>query len=282
MRTRRRYGAYVLPGDPTWLERTLSRYYPLLDRLVMPVPVDGRGWTGAPIPAAECLAIARRVDTRGILQVLEGQWTAPADPLSADTAQRQAAIAALGDGVDWVLQLDNDELLPDPQVLDTAVDRAESLGLNAVELPMRVLFRRTRRTVLEVVAADGRPRYEYPGTVAVRAGTTLAEARRVAEPYLRLLVEGDDRSLQVVRPAEEGEHRMAALRPEQAIVHNSWARSPAEIRTKMRSWGHAKDAAYGRYYWTVWWPSPVTWRLLRDVHPFARGLWPRLAPTADG
>lgn len=279
--TPRTYGAYVLPGDPTWLERTLPRYYPLLDDLVVPVPRDGRGWTGAPVRVAECLEIVRRVDSRGLLRVVEGSWTDPADPLAADTAQRQAAVDALA-GVDWILQLDNDELLPDPDALVDAIDRAEDLGVGAVELPMRVLFRRTRRTVLEVVAADGAPRYEYPGPVAVRPGATLEVARRAAGPFLRMTVAGDDRSIEVRRPAEPRESRLATLRPDQAIVHNSWARTPAEIKEKVRSWGHANDASFGRYFWTVWWPAPVTWRLLRDFHPFSRGLWPRLAPVRPG
>ncbi|MCA5892883.1 hypothetical protein LEP48_05875 [Isoptericola sp. NEAU-Y5] len=280
--THRTYGAYVLPGDPTWLERTLPRYYPLLDDLVVPVPRDGRGWTGTPIQVAECLEIVRRVDTRGLLRVVEGSWTDPADPLAADTAQRQAALDALSGSVDWIVQIDNDEFLPEASTLVEAIDLAEERGLGIVELPMRVLFRRTGRTVLEVVASDGGPRYEYPGPVAVRAGSTTVNARRAVGPFLRMVVAGDERSLQVNRPAEPGETRLATLRPDQAIVHNSWARTPAQIRAKVSSWGHA-DASLGRYYWTVWWPAPLTWWLLRDFHPFSRGLWPRLArrPVAD-
>jgi hypothetical protein len=278
--TQRRYGAYVLPGDPTWLERTLPRYYPLLDDLVVPVPADGRGWTGAPIRVQECLDIVRRVDLRGLLREVRGSWTDPGDPLAADTAQRQAAIDALTD-VDWILQLDNDELLPSTDALVRALDLAEARGFSTVEMPMRVLFRRTKHAVLEVVSRDGGPVYEYPGPVAVRAGARLVESRRTGGPFLRLVVTGDSGSLQVRRNPEHGEVRVTAIAPEEAILHNSWARTPRAIRTKIGSWGHANDAAYGGYYWTVWWPAPVTWRLLRDFHPFSRGLWPRLARTTD-
>jgi len=272
----RRVGAYVLPGDATWLDRTLPAYYDLLDELVVPVPVDGRGWTGAPIEVERCLEIVRATDTRGILRTVDGQWTRPDDPLAADTAQRQAAVDALSDSVDWILQVDNDEFLPDPTVLRSAMERAEALGVVGVELPMRVVFRRTRRHTFEIACADGSPHHEYPGPLVVRAGSRLVDARRADGSFLRLVVAGGDRSLQVNRPAGPGETREETLRPEQAVVHNSWGRSSEDIRRKVRSWGHANDTKQSRYFWTVWWPSPLIWWALRDFHPFARGLWPRL------
>ncbi|WP_166850180.1 hypothetical protein [Isoptericola sp. BMS4] len=277
-----RLGAYLLPGDPTWLARTLPRYYDLLDVLVVPVPADGLGWTGAPVPVAECLATVHALDTRGIVEEVPGTWQDPQRPLRADTAQRQAALDALVGRVDWVLQLDNDELLPDPAPLLAAVDEARALGLEAVEWPMRVLYRRTARHVLEVCADDGGPFHEYPGPVAVRAGARLVEARRTDGPFLRVVVAGDRTSLQVRRPPGEDEYRRVLARPGEAIVHDSWARTPAEIRRKTRSWGHARDTRFPAYYWLRWWPSPVTWRWQRDLHPFSHGLWPRLRRVPSG
>lgn len=277
----RRLGAYVLPGDTVWLERSLRQYYPMVDALVVPMPTDGRGWTGAPVPAAEALELIRSVDTRGILTVVGGSWVDQGDPMRADTAQRQAAVDELSGSVGWILQLDNDEYLPHPELLHAALDEADRLGLDAVEWPMRVLYRRTRKRVYEVVAADGRPRYDYPGPIAVRAGTRLSDARRTGAGFLRLVIAGDTRSLQVSRPEEPGEHRVTLLEHDHAILHNSWARSPEETRQKLRSWGHSTGFASRRYYWTTWWPSPLLWRVQRDVHPFSRELWPALMPRRN-
>jgi hypothetical protein len=272
----RRIGAYVLPGDTVWLERTLTRFYPMLDALVVPVPQDGRGWTGAPIPVEDALAIVDRVDTRHLARRIPGRWTDADQPMRADTAQRQAALDALVDEVDWVIQLDNDELLPEPATLLAAIDEAERRGLDAVEWPMRVLFRRTRTHMFEIVGESGAPRYDYPGSVAVRPEANLADARRVVGPFLRVVVAGDDVSLQLARPPIAGEVRWTGIAHEHAIVHDSWARSPREILRKTRSWGHASGWRGRLYYVAVWLPTPLTWRWLHDVHPFARGLWPRV------
>ncbi|HEY2642590.1 MAG TPA: hypothetical protein VGI56_02455 [Galbitalea sp.] len=280
-RGRRRIGGYVLPGDTVWLERTIRQYYPLLDELVVPVPDNQLGWTGVPIPVDEALAVIRAADTRGILRVISGRWTDKDNPMRADTAQRQAAVDALSDTVDWILQIDNDEFLPHPERLEEALDDADRRGIAALEWPMRVLYRRTRRHVFEVVTRNGGHRYDYPGPIAVRAGVQLTDARRTSGDFLRLLVEGDAGSLQVNRRPEPGEHRLGYLTHDQAIVHNSWARDPAAMRQKLSSWGHARKGGFNDYYWLKWWPSPLLWRLQRDLHPFAKGLWPALRPRAN-
>lgn len=269
-------GAYVLPGDLTWLERTLARYYPLLDELVVPFPEDGLGWSGQRVPAEECLEVVRRLDERGIVRVLPGTWRDVEHPMQAETAQRQAALDAFSPAVGWVLQIDNDELLPRPGALVAALAHADEHACDAVEWPMRVLFRRTRRHVLEVCTTDGEPVYEYPGPVAVRRGARLDLARRPGGRRLRVVVRGDAAGAARAARHEPDEVVLAGAEPAEAIVHNSWARSLREIREKVSGWGHARDFPAGRYVWLVWWPSPLTWRVLRDVHPLVRATWPRL------
>lgn len=273
---KRRIGAYVLPGDPVWLAESLAQYYPLLDDLVVPVPADGLGWSGLPVPVGDCLAAIRSLDTRRIAREFAGHWVNVESPIHADTAQRQSGLDQLATSVDWVVQLDNDEFLPRPALLIEAIDRAEELHVDAVELPMRVLFRRTRKHVFEVTEEGGAPHHEYPGCVIVRPNVRLQNARQVEGPFLRLAAARAGASIQLARPAAEDELRLTNLDEGDAIVHNSWARSPEEIRRKVGSWGHSGDTNFHRYYWFRWWPVPWIWRLLRNFHPFSKGLWPRL------
>nr|WP_274636848.1 hypothetical protein [Microbacterium bovistercoris] len=274
--TPRRLGAYVLPGDPTWLGETLGQYYPLLDDLVVPVPRSGVGWSGKPILLDECLGIIRAADDRGILRVVEGDWIDPEHPLAADTAQRQAALRSLRGHVDWVLQFDGDEFLPRPAVIAELIDLAEAQEVDAVEIPMRVLYRRTKRHVWEVVESGGETHHEYPGSIILRPEVNLVSARRTAGPFIRVASDDAVRSLQLARPPEPDERRVRGFSADDAIVHNSWARSSASIRRKATGWGHARQFSFARYFWLRWWPTPVMWWSQRDVHPFSGGLWPRL------
>lgn len=270
-------GAYILPGDPVWLRSSLRRIYPLLDRLVVPVPEDGRGWRGRTLPVRHCLDIVHEIDTRGIVTEVPGRWMDRAQPLRAETRQRQAAVDALTGTVDWILQFDGDELLRVPDGLQVALDAAERAGLDVVELPMQILFRRLRDgRHLVVTDVDGAPIHEYPGPVAVRSGVTLTHARRTDQPFLRAVVRGDHRSIQVARSPEPGEHRVVCL-DEAPILHNSWARTPQQIWRKTGTWGHAGPRA-SAFVLRRWLPAPLIWQRQRDLHPFSGSLWPALRP----
>ena len=270
-----RINAYLFAADGEFVERSVASYYDLVDRLVVSYDASGRAWNGVPLDVEDCL---RRLGGLGKVERRAGRFCRPElAPMAAETAQRTAALAAAGDGADWVLQIDADEVLPDREALLAALRAAEELGLAAVEWPMRVLFRSLGHgRFLEVCDIDGGERYEYPGAVAVRPGTPLRNGRQVGVPFLRAVVRGDARSLQVTRPAEEDETRVELLDPQQAIVHFSWAGSRARIRSKVRSWGHSDGRRTRVFYLLRWRPAPLLWRTMRDFHPFSRGLWPAL------
>jgi hypothetical protein len=279
-----RIHAYLLAADPTWLRASVGAYYSHVERLVVSYDAGARGWTGAPVRVDECLGILRSLDVDGKIEWIAGDFAAGAtqDYVAADTRQRRHALTRAGAGADWVLQIDTDEILPDWVRLHDMLERAAGLGLPAVEWPMRVLFRRLPRgRYLEIATTHGTTHFEYPGPIAVRPEVTLVECRRTGLPYLRPLVRGDRFSLQVRRSPETGEHRADLLAPHEAILHNSWARRPEVVREKLSSWSHNQGAKSWLYYYAIWLPAPVTWRLLRRLHPLHGPLWPRVWQSAD-
>jgi hypothetical protein len=271
-----RIGAYVLPGDPVWMRSSLIRYYDLLDDLVVLVPRSGKGWRGTRLPVAECLGIVAAVDVRRIARYVEGEWYDPAEPLRAETAQRRDGVEALRDSVDWVIQIDNDEVLPESRQLLRYMVMAEEAGCVQVDWPLRVLYRRRGKNLfLEVCGERGETVSEF-APVAVRAEASLVETRRAEGGILRVVIDGDDRSLLVRREPAENEVRVVDLLEADAILHNSWARTPREVWSKTRSWGHYAGARGVVYYLRRWIPSVWLWRSMKDFHPFSSGLWPRL------
>lgn len=146
---------------------------------------------------------------------------------------------------------------------------------------MRILFRQLRDgRYLEVRAYDGGLRFDYPGSILVRPSATLVDARRVAGRFLRPVVDGDDRSLQVTRPVEGNEIRVPLASEAVVIWHNAWGRPLPDIVRKVTTWGHASGWRGPAYVARRWLLAPWRWRTMRDFHPFAAGLWPRLLPVA--
>lgn len=272
-----RINAYVLAADPTWLEKSVRAYYPFVERIVVSYDRSSRGWTGAPVPVEECLTRLSVLDGDGKMRFVPGDFSsAVKDPMENDTFQRGVALALASENADWVLQLDTDEFLPEPHALLDAIQAAERLGVVGVEWPMRVLYRSLGATgALEVCAPDGGDHFEYIAPIAVRSGTSLIHSRRTGKSTLRAVVRGDSRSLQLKRGPEVGEVRQERLSAHQAIVHNSWARSPVEMMRKLASWSHSGPAAWTHFF-VRWLPSTVLWRRQRNLHPLFGPVWPAL------
>lgn len=278
-----RINAYVLAADPTWLQTSVARYYHHVAKIIVSYDEASLGWTGAPVKARQCIEALRQLDAEHKMTFVAGSYHHYAGaPARGDTEQRSAALALAAVDADWVLQIDTDEVLPDWGALMKVIEYAECQGIDAVEWPMRVLFRALPGgRFLEVRGPHGEPHYEYPGPIAVRGTARLVDCRRASGPFLRPSVRGDLTSMQIARPPLSGEQRAELLSAKEALWHNSWARSPTAVRRKIRAWGHHQGLRSSLYYWCTWLPAPLLWRQLRDLHPFARGLWPRLA-VVDG
>ena len=275
-----RLKAYILLADPAWIEKSIRSYYDAVEEIIVSYDRKSRGWTGAPVGVAECLRRLKAIDHDDKMRFFPGDYYLPdRDPMANDTYQRQCAIDQAGADADWILQLDTDEMLPNFARFAKVLEYAAERNIPAVEWPMRVFFQRLPDgRFLEICQSRAEGHFEYPGPIAVRPGTRLASARRTAGPYVRAVVHGD-RSLQTNRPAEANEHRVEFCRGDEAVIHFSWVRTPAQVRSKIASWGHSQGWKTWFFYQLYWKSAPRFWRWHRDFHPFARGLWPALRPV---
>jgi hypothetical protein len=273
-----RLAAYLLAADPTWIEKSVRAYYDQVEEILVSYDEDGIGWSGSRVQSEDTIARLRAIDVAGKMRFVGGEYHSQPTAPAGEIHQRQAALDSLATAADWVLQIDSDEVVPDMDVLIAALHHADERGLRAVEWPMRVLFRRLNdREYLVVTGKDGRGHFEYPGPIAVRPVAVFRDARRVDVPFLRPVVEGDDSSLQLTREPATGEDRSFTITADQAILHNSWGRSPAVVLRKVRGWGHNDGWRTWRHYLLTWLPSRYLWRWQHELHPFSEGLWPRLA-----
>jgi hypothetical protein len=270
-------GAYVLAADPTWIQKSVIAYYDFVDVLVVSSDVHSRSWTGTQIPATQCVRKIRDIDERSIVvQISNDYSTIAGSPMQRDTKQRQDCIDYLSKHVDWIIQIDTDEWIPDVRRLLSVVSSLPET-IDGVEWPMRVLYRQLNSNLyLAITDAKSNPVYEYPGPILVRKNVTLIDARRISSSIVRYSVSGDTSSLQLNVGHTKGINVRADLQSRDAVVHNSWARSPKSVWRKVLSWSHHDGLKSLLYFLFIWLPAPILWRYLRDFHPFAKGLWPRL------
>lgn len=237
MTHRLRLNAYVLAADPWWLEESIRGYYDLVDRIVVSYDENATSWTGTPLPVEDCLARIKAIDTQGKCDYRPGNFARlDHHPLENDTHQRSVAIEAASEGCDWVLQLDTDEVVPVPAEFLSCLEEADSRGATGLEYPSRYLYARTSNgDFLEMSSRRWGVIGNYPGPVAVAAGTRLRHARQADVNLFR--VDFSSHSTDPRHPWDAIVHRV--VKPEAGILHYYWVRSEEDMLRKAGWSGHA-------------------------------------------
>jgi len=239
-----RLGAYFLLGDPAFLEQSIRSIYAIAERIVVVYDEAGLSWTKRPLPIEHCLAVVDRMDTEQKMVLLPGNFhDTGLLPLEAETLERNAGIAALGHDVDWVVQLDTDEVLGSSRRFVQAIARADSEGRSALDYPARWLYGHVGGQVyLERCRRTWGISAGYPGPMAVKAGTPLRLARQCDVPIWRI-----DFRRRNTDPAHPRDARVDELvRPDEGIWHFSWVRSEKQMRDKAASSGHVDEVNWGK------------------------------------
>lgn len=241
-----RLAAYLMAGDAAWLRPSLASYYDMVDRIVVTYDAQRLGWTGRPVAVEECLEIVRALDSANKVEFLPGRfWRSECTPMENDTYQRQVSLAAAGRGVDWILQLDTDEIVLDAEALATEIAAAEANGREGLEYPARWMYASLGGDrYLEQSNRYGRLAAGYPGPVAVRAGARLRHARQGPEWSQLWRVDFRRKNTDPAHP--RGVRVDSVVSADQAVLHLSWVRTEAELRAKGRSSSHADDLDWDR------------------------------------
>lgn len=271
-----RINAYIMAADPAWIETSVLSYYDHVDTIVVSYDESGHGWTGAPIASGECLERLRAIDSGNKFVFLPGNYSKRfEDAMESDTLQRQEALDRASEDADWVLQLDTDEVIPDPsRLLNELKDLDPEFG--AVDWPMRTLFQSTSDgRFLEVCSLFRRTIGSYPGPIAIRAGSKLSHARQTKLKSWRCDVRAKDTD-----PAAGYRRVDRVIDSSAAVLHFSWVRTEAEIRRKLQSWGHSAGFDGEAYLSRIWNRAPKFWWTIHRFHPLEPRWWPALKPVS--
>ena len=252
-----RLNAYVLAGDPAWATQSLRSYYDLVDLVVVSFDRSHRSWAGHPLEVPEAIEALRAADPQGKIRLLAGDWSHPDRPvLEVETEQRQAAFEAAAGSADWVLQLDTDEILLSRTAFVTHLEEADRRGAEALAYPLRNFYQEAGRgRFLERCGRFWTTQSGYPGPLAVKSTGSLSHCRQAAVPTYRVDVR--PWNADPAHPASARVH--GVVRPDEAVAHLSWVRTPEQMRAKALTSGYAPE---------VNWPREVRRWSWRGRHPY--------------
>lgn len=227
--------------------RSIVSYYGIADEIVLGLDRGRISWSGKAfrMDRKACLAALKRLDRDRKVTVVEEDFHHLPAPMANETDERRRLAARCRPG-HWILQIDADEELLDPQGF--------AAWLRAYPWKRQVLanwitvFKVIGRTALVIDKAD-----EWV-PVATRH-PAYTEARNTREWAARSPLE---------------------------LLHFSWGRSDAQLQAKLKHWGHSRDfdtAALLRLWRSV---SLANHASFRDFHPLDGRLWPRLKAVPLG
>ena len=243
--------AYILAAEPDFAKASVLSYYDLVDRLVVSYDENAMSWTGLPLKTDECLRRLKAIDRDRKMVFLAGNYARTEHaPMVNETYQRQCALQAAGEGADWVIQLDTDEVLGSPKVFADCLREAGEKGFLALDYPARWIYRQLGSDrYLEWCSRFWRISAGYPGPVAVSPRVSLVHARQCDHPSFR----ADFRPVNTGAPVLDDRPVHRVIGEGDGIYHYSWVRDEQNLLDKFRSWGHARDRdwqpEYRRWVW---------------------------------
>jgi hypothetical protein len=258
-----RIAAYVMAGDPAWSAQSIASYYDIVDRIVVSYDIDGVSWTGHPIEVDATIARILQIDTADKIELLPGCWHGSDHPIAeVETEQRQEALDHASKDVDWVLQLDFDEIALAPFRLAAFADEADRAGAEALNFPLRHVFQRALDgRLVERVGRWGAPRASYPGPAAVRGGTQLTSCRQVSQAE-HFWVDLAPAATDPTRGADGLVH--GVISPDEAVLHLSGVRTEEQMSSKALAWRPSQEQDWARmlkrWRWTARHPRLAEWR----------------------
>jgi len=243
---------YCVAYDWARLEHSLPAVYAQADRICLSIDRDRKSWSGERYEFDEGAfrALLARLDPDHKVEVYEDDFHRPdLDPMGNDIRQRRLMAQHMGEG-GWHVQVDVDEYF-----LDFAGFVAELRRLDPEPRPeRRPMCVYARWTPLFKRVEGGYLYVDFGG----KAGEQAPIATNCPEYVNSRVTQGK------------------AVHTPFVVVHDTWARSEAELWQKFSNWGHAKDFD-ARSYFNLWKAvDAANCRYLRDFHPLYGPDWPRL------
>lgn len=241
--------AILVSYDYVYLYHSLPLLYKDADEITIAVDKDRITWSGKKFSFDEqLLHWIKSIDLEGKIKIYEDQFYQPGlSTMQNDTRERTMVSAFMGPG-GWHVQIDADEYFPD-------------FGLF-------VQYLKTQHRLAELGATDPVDVYLFWVTLFKQTSEGFVYIKDSAESF----------PVATNHPVYTAA-RQTGSRPLYAnfcVFHQSWARTPEEIETKINNWSHSADFNVQDYF--SFWKNigAHNYKKLKNIHPVTPKAWKKL------
>lgn len=223
----------------------IKSYYHIADEIILGVDQDFLSWSKIPYPSIDKQIglFLECHDPEKKINVIYGDFHSYPTPLENDTAERTQLSLYCRNWDNWVVQIDSDEILMNPDVFKAWIERVKPNGLCIYARLINVFKVFGPRDALVVD-----PPTEW-AAVATRLHGEYERCRQTKQDCV-----------------------MSPLN----LLHYSWGRRPEELLQKLQNWGHSDNRDWQEYL--DFWQSVTleNYEDVKDFHPLTKGKWKKL------
>lgn len=274
--------AYVLLADPEWLVPSVYSYLNICDTIIGIYDEDHIGHAGAKIDVRECLRRLECFNEYAKIKLIKGKFTKFSSPHANEHDQRSTGVSYASElGADWVLHIDNDEILPDSEWLYEQINSQLRSSRASIEIASRVYYSHEVSRLLQIAPLAAKSEYYENLAIAVKPFTKLQRARFAKNQLiLSPKTSRGQKAKQLAKRILGRDYLEYKKIPhDKCIMHMSWVRSKKGIEQKVKSWGHATDFDVESYLQNYWEKAfNGEWAELTNIHPIWPEMWGKIIP----
>lgn len=240
--------SYLVSYDYAMLLTSVMQLYHYVDKIVIAIDSERKTWSGNAFYIPESFfEQVRKVDVKNKIEFYFDMFYLPElSPMENETRERNLALAKLGGG--WKIQLDVDEYVYEFQSIYKYLRKYWFLTLFPKLTPiclkgkLTTLYRELPEGFLYIENNE-----QFPFITNQSYNTHTRNNNKIRNFYTNI-----------------------------NVIHQSWARSDAQILTKIKNWGHRDDFDTIGYF--EFWRSlnSDNYRNYKNIHPLAPEVWNEL------
>lgn len=236
---------YLISYDYEFVKTSLPRVYPFVPEIIFAVDIDRKTWAGEHFTINdEFWEWIKEVDTDHKIRIYEDRFFIPElTAMQCDTRERNLLAAQMG-ACDWYIQIDSDEYFLDFEAFVNKLRIYKPEDHTTVYCHIATLFKQ------------------------VSTGYLLTDESFVTLPFAT-----NNPVFEIARSNLSANKQIYWT---DLVLHQSWARSPADILWKIQNWSHKDDFNTTSFYklWDAL--DEYNYHCLSNFHPLQPSVWPGL------
>lgn len=236
---------FLISYDYEFVRTSLPRIYDFVDEIYFAVDVDGKTWSGGSLEIdPQFWEWLKAFDKDQKITIYKDRFYLPElSAIECDTRERNLLGKRMGKA-DWYIQIDSDEYFVDFGAFIEKLKAYHPTQPTSVCCSVATLFK-------------GLP-----------AGFLLID-----ESFETLNFATNHPVYDMARNNSSGN---VMVEWDDLVLHQSWARTTAEIQQKLDNWGH-KDDFNTKSFFKLWYAiDEDNYNFIRDFHPLTQLTWPKL------